>query len=234
MANKKRALVTGVSKGLGRYCALKLKELDYKVIGLSRSPKESLDSTLLDSLHNYESLDLADSSGVEKFIQDLQEIDLLIINSSHRRFGDFANFEESDIKGLIDGSFTNQLLLMHSVLKRMLARNQGAIILVSSKAAYQGYSSGSLYCSTKSAWMAIYESVSREIANSNVALINFLPDSFTTNSGKALGAKDSVERSITKIISRPISQMKSVEVRILNPKNKLFLSLNLLKKLLRK
>lgn len=229
----KVALVTGASRGLGRYCCLSLAKLGYQVIGISRSSFDDLDSELQSSLDRYYSVDLSDTDSVEVVLKEVKEVSLLIVNSSHRRFDEFKNFEKTDIAKLVTGSFTNQLMMMNFWLKGMLERNSGAVILISSKAAYQGYSTGSLYCSVKAAWMSIFESVSKELSDSQVALINFLPDSFSTNSGDPLALKSLVEQKLLQIISRPLNQLRTEEVRVLTLKNKIFQALNLIKKILR-
>ena len=229
----KRALVTGASKGLGKYCCLALAELGYQVIGVSRTIWDDLDSELKSALDTYYSIDLANAESVATVLKEVENVDLLIVNSSHRSFGEFQSFSDEEISKLITGTFTNQLVIMNALMKGMLERNSGAVILLSSKAAYQGYSSGSLYCSVKAAWMSVFESVSKELKGTRVALINFLPDSFTTNSGEPLAAKSLVEKKLLQLISKPLEQMKTTELRILTGRNKALQAFNLIKKLFR-
>jgi short-subunit dehydrogenase len=232
-AKSKIALVTGASRGLGKFCCLTLAKQGYQVIGLSRTSWDKLDSDLQSALITYYSIDLADTQAVATVLKEVKDVDLLVVNSSHRNFGEFQNFIEADISKLITGTFTNQLIMMNTWMKGMLDRNSGAVILVSSKAAYNGYSSGSLYCSVKAAWMSVFESVSKELSTSKVALINFLPDSFTTNSGEPLAAKSLVEKKLLQLLSKPLDQMRTAELRILTRKNKALLAFNLIKKLFR-
>lgn len=229
----KIALVTGASRGLGKFCCLVLAQEGYYVIGLSRTSWDNLDSDLQSALDAYYSIDFADTQALAMVLKKVKSVDLLVINSSHRNFAEFRNFNDTDISTLISGSFTNQLIMMNTWMKGMLDRNSGAVIIVSSKAAYNGYSSGSLYCSVKAAWMSVFESVSKEISESKVALINFLPDSFTTNSGEPLAAKSLVEKKLFELLSKPLDQMRTAELRILIRKNKAFLAINLIKKLFR-
>ena len=81
--------------------------------------------------------------------------------------------------------------------------------------------------------MSVFESVSKELKGTRVALINFLPDSFTTNSGEPLAAKSLVEKKLLQLISKPLEQMKTTELRILTGRNKALQAFNLIKKLFR-
>ena len=180
----KKALVTGVSKGLGRELCLILSSLGYEVHGISRTDKALLDQKLSETLSDYYQIDLAEKNAIEQFInKNSESFDLFILNASDRSFKFFSKFEGNEIESLINCSFTHQLLILNHVLKGMSVNNKGYIMIISSKSGLKGYSSGSLYCAVKSAWITFHESLSRELKGSGIKVLTIIPDSFSDRNG---------------------------------------------------
>ncbi|EMS77665.1 SDR family oxidoreductase [Desulfotignum phosphitoxidans] len=206
----KNALVTGVSKGLGKELCLILNSLGYKVHGISRTDQALLDKALVASLSTYHQIDLGDKTGVEQFINQNSTIfDLLIINAAERTFKNFSDFQGNEIESLINNSFTHQLILLNHVLKTMIQKNRGHIIIISSKSGIKGYSTGSLYCAIKAAWISIHESISRELKHTGIKLVTVIPDSFADTSGNKSSFFNKNVQNIQKIIVNLETDQKS-------------------------
>lgn len=206
----KNALVTGVSRGLGKELCLILNRLGYDVHGISRTDPALLDKTLADSLSTYHQIDLGDKAGVEHFINDNSIfIDLLIINAAERSFKYFSDFQGNEIESLINNSFTHQLILLNHILKIMIQKNRGHIIIISSKSGIKGYSSGSLYCAIKAAWISIHESISRELKHTGIKLVTVIPDSFADTSGNKSSFFNKNVQNIQKIMVNLEKDQKS-------------------------
>lgn len=180
------ALVTGCSKGLGRSFVLLLKAQGYRVIGISRSKFSSLDDDLKDSLDEYVELDLSDRSAVNEFLKGSLKINCLVLNASSRSFQEFNTFSDKEICNAMDGDFTNQLRILRACLDYMTQENFGQIVIISSRSAVSSYSTGSLYCSVKSAWRSLYFSLLKEFKDSGIKFFLFVPDAFSNGRGHEL------------------------------------------------
>lgn len=231
MPDKPKVLVTGCSKGLGRYIVIALYEANYYVIGISRSPYDSLDERLKQNLSEYHSLDLNSSIAVSEFIDNLPLLRAIFLNACHRSFNRFDIFSSKEVYDSINSSFTHQLLILHSVIKKMVGK-EGAVVFINSKAAYKGFSKGSLYCSVKAAWLSVFESCSRDYRNENIRFINFVPDSFSDTNANIFPFNDKVETRIKKVINNLTSQKINEEVKVFTIKSQLFLTIIRLKNLI--
>lgn len=223
---KKTALVTGVSRGLGKEMVFMLNKLGYKVYGLSRSSYDSLSDELKNNLQKYYCIDLSKDNNFLPTYKDLPQLDLLIINAFERKFKNFNQFENEEVQKFIQASFTNQLLLVNHFLNLMISSDRGRIIIISSKAAFKGYSKGSLYCSIKAAWLSFYESVSREIKGTNVSIITVMPDSFSNIEGKRNAFSQKVFNSIFNILKLDDKSGESKSIRIFTLKSRVKVFLN--------
>jgi len=152
---KPRALVTGASAGIGATFARKLSQQGYDLILVARR-RDRLD-TLAHELGGAEVLaaDLtldADVKRVEDWIAAEPRLELLVNNAG---FGVEGPFFERPAEGqdqMHRLHIMATLRLTHAALRTMVPRRKGAIINVSSVAAF-GQSPGSVsYCATK-AWM---------------------------------------------------------------------------------
>lgn len=233
-------LITGGAGGLGKDLALFLGQKDYNIIVLDRLGPDSIEQAFRDRMFDYIQLDLADQEAVKGFIKCYIEnrniaIDVLIINAFSRVFKNFQDFTESEIVDFIHSSFLNQLLIANALLKKMLDSGHGRIITISSKSGIQGYSSGSLYCSLKSAWITFHDSLARELVASkrDVSITTICPDSFSDAAGKKLKHYDFITGKIKTMV---LSALRSQDSAIYFPvtfKTRLVLSWQMVKKIMR-
>lgn len=227
----KKALVTGVSRGLGRELCLILRSLGYEVHGISRTDQTLLDRELNGSLNAYYQVDLTEKKEVDKFInENWGWFDLFFLNASGRSFKFFSKFQDNEIESLINGSFTHQLIILNHVLKAMLTKNKGHIIIISSKSGTKGYSSGSIYCGIKAAWIAIHDSISRELKGSGIKLLTIVPDSFADLKGNKTPFFHRNIRNIRNVVSNLEKFKESKIIYSLTPKTKFLLFLEYCKK----
>ncbi|MCG8550816.1 MAG: SDR family NAD(P)-dependent oxidoreductase [Desulfobacterales bacterium] len=227
----KKALVTGVSRGLGAELCLMLNHLGFQVHGMARTEPALLDNSLAESLSIYHQIDLGEKASVEQFIDENDLFfDLLIINAAERTFRPFSGFQRNEIESLINNSFTHQVILLNYVLGIMLKKNRGSIIIISSKSGIKGYSSGSMYCAVKAAWISVHESISRELKKTGIKIITVIPDSFSDMSGNKSYFFNRNVQNIRKIISNLEKDSKSRIVYSLRPLTRLKLFLEYCRK----
>lgn len=150
------ALITGASSGIGEMFARRLAARGYDLILVARRGDRLrlLASSLVAQTEIIEA-DLTLESGlqaVERAIQDCPRLELLINNAG---FGTLKRFWVADLDGQEQMHRLHVMAtvrLTHSALRGMTERNTGAVVNVSSVAAF-GQSEGNVsYCATK-AWM---------------------------------------------------------------------------------
>ena len=135
-----KALITGASSGLGKELSLKLSELGYDLILVSRNKKalEELKEELKTKVIIYD-YDLSNMDNIYKLYEKTknENIDLLINNAG---FGELKEFIKSDINNdlnMIDLNIKAVHLLTNLYLKDMVNNDSGRILNVSSSAAFQ-------------------------------------------------------------------------------------------------
>lgn len=233
----KNILITGGSSGLGLEISLSYLKRGFKVFILDLKPPDV--DLVKDYSNNVEFsfVDLSNYNNVISFISNNQHIisnvDHLVLNAAPRIFKELANFEMSEIINLINASFTSSTILLHQILQKMIGRTEGSIIIISSKSGLKGYSTGSIYCSMKSAWITFHESLIRELKKSSGVSINTIcPDSFSTIAGDKLSGYEITLKKILKILEGIEKNNNSKLHFPVSTKTKMVLIFNYLQKIL--
>jgi short-subunit dehydrogenase len=148
------ALVTGASSGIGAAFARALAEVGYDLILVSRR-EAKLREIQAETGGEILAADLATDSGVDavaKRIAEVENLDFLVNNAG---FGAKGRFWEAPIEALDSMHRVHVMATMHlthSALPRMVARNRGYVVNVSSVAAF-GQSVGGVSYSATKAWI---------------------------------------------------------------------------------
>ena len=154
------ALITGASAGLGLTFARKLAKAGHDLVLVARR-RERLDAAASEIARDYHVhaevlvADLATDEGVaavEAYIRSLPELEILVNNAG---FGTKGLFVEADIAGQDQMHRLHVLATMHlchAALAKMVPQKKGAIINMSSVAAFTAQAGSVSYGSTK-AWM---------------------------------------------------------------------------------
>ena len=219
MRNKKRViLITGGAQGLGRYLAEHLFKLGHSIIILDIRSFERIPDSYGALMQDYYEVDLSDLMAAENIlniiIQKYKGIDVLINNASIRLFKNYLDFSDSEIERYINVNFKTPILLMKKLFPIMKKNGYGRIINISSKSGFSGYSSGSMYCSTKGALIKFSEAFGRElnVHNDNVTVNVICPDSFRTIGGEKLKGYDRIINIITKVVDSIMISYRNAEV----------------------
>ncbi len=194
--NKKLALVTGASSGIGRDIARELAKRGYSLILVARDNKklEQLKKEL-----NVEvtviPMDLANYENCKKLHEEVKNnfknIDVLINNAG---FGEFGFFTETNLDkeiNLINTNITAVHILTKLFLKDMQRADRGNILNVASIA---GFLPGPLmvaYYSSKSYVLRLSQSLREELKKqkSNVKISVLCPGPVNTNFNNVAGVK---------------------------------------------
>ena len=155
----KRALVTGASAGIGEATARALSAAGAEVwLAARRADRLEALAAELGGAHALP-LDVRDESAVRAALAGL-ELDVVIVNAGLGK--GMSSIQEGDPDGWTQMLDTNVKGLLHVVrhtLPGMVARERGDLVLLGSVAGRQVYPGRNVYCATKHAVRALYESL---------------------------------------------------------------------------
>lgn len=163
MSEKRTALVTGATSGIGEATARLLADHNYRLILCGRR-KERLDNLKSDLGSKTDvtvlSFDVRNKKEVSEAFQSLDEkwkqIDILINNAGNAHgLAPIQSGSVEDWDAMIDINVKGLLYVSHEVLPGMVERNQGHIINIGSIAGKEAYPNGNVYCASKFAVDAI-------------------------------------------------------------------------------
>ncbi|WP_373036536.1 SDR family oxidoreductase [Sulfurimonas sp.] len=170
----KTAIVTGASSGIGKEICKRLLEINYKVIGISRSiTKEDFNNTLFSALQ----ANLADEKSTLKACESLRDEDInILINCAG--FGRFEPHEELSPKTITDMTFLNLTapMLLTNALLRSLKKNNGYLININSIEAIKTSKFAGVYSASKAGLKAFSDSLFEETRKSGLSVTNINPD----------------------------------------------------------
>jgi len=175
------ALVTGASSGIGEAVARALHGSGCRLVLAARRRErlEGLAAELGDA--QVVTLDVRDADAVAQALEGL-ELDLVVANAGLAygtepvQQGNTA--EWSDV---IDTNVKGVLHVARAALPGMLARGRGDFVTMGSVAGRQVYPGGAVYCASKHAVRAIYESMRVDCAGSGVRFTTVDPGMVETD-----------------------------------------------------
>ncbi|WP_456401346.1 SDR family NAD(P)-dependent oxidoreductase [Persephonella sp.] len=178
---KKTVLITGASKGIGKSLALRFKEKDFFVIGVSRSDIDyDIDLKI--------KADLTNETDRKNLVNGISEIDILINNAGVGMYESWENTDIRDLRYLFELNFFSVVDLTLKLIPN-LKKNSGSIINISSVAGklYVPYMGG--YCASKYALNAFSYSLKAELHSYNIHVMNVIVGRINTGfSNRALGS----------------------------------------------
>ena len=148
MNQRKQALVTGASSGIGLAITRQLLAQGYRVTGISRRGQV----TGLDDNFVPESLDLEDLERVERRIGELlKEIafDCFIHAAGRGDFGSIEQFSRAQIEASMRVNLLSGMLICRGLVPQMRRLGRGRMVFIGSESALQAGRKGSLYSAAK-------------------------------------------------------------------------------------
>jgi len=175
----KKVVVTGASSGIGEAITLKLLNLNYNVIGISRN--------ILKEHFNHENFtplqaDLSSEKDTLSTCRALKDKGVFILINC-AGFGKFEPHEELSSKIITDMVYLNLTapLLLTNALLRDLKKNDGYLININSIEAIKTSKFAGVYSATKAGLKAFGDSLFEETRKSGLSITNINPDMTQSN-----------------------------------------------------
>ena len=174
-------LLSGGSRGLGLAIARSLLASNYRVATFSRKSTAELEKlrTEYPDLLTHLAGDMAESPSLTRVVGTVEKmigpIEVLINNAGIAHDGVLAGMPPEQIERLIQVNLTGSLLLSRLVIRRMLLRNAGNIINISSIIGLRGYSGLAAYSATKAGMDGMTRALARELGSRNIRVNAIAP-----------------------------------------------------------
>lgn len=176
MANK-FAIITGASSGIGRELA-KLAAADgYDVLLAADTPFVDNTAELHGAAETLD-VDLATFEGVDRLIEAAggRQIDLLCANAGHGLGRGFLDQDPAEWRHVLDTNVTGTIYLLQKVLKQMVARDDGKVLVTGSIAGFIPGSFQAVYNGSKAFVDNFTDALRNEIKESKgVTLTTLMP-----------------------------------------------------------
>ncbi|BCL37204.1 SDR family oxidoreductase [Nostoc sp. MS1] len=220
---KRRALITGASSGIGKATALAFAKAGIDVALVSRS-QEKLASVVEATKHTgvvakAYNVDLADVSQVETKIQaiatDFGDIDILVNNAGIGYTGTLSETPLTDWQQVINLNLTSVFECIKGILPRMRDRHTGTIINVSSIAAKQAFPGWGAYSVSKAGLMALSQTLAQEERVNGIRVTAICPGAVNTEIWDTETVKADFDRS--KMLTPEIVAQSILHVALLPP-----------------
>jgi len=180
---KKKILITGASRGIGKSLALKSKENGYVVVGTSTS-KRGVQELENEGILGLE-LNLNDDRSIKEFnnflIKDHSDIEILINNAGITRDNIVLRMSDEEWADVLNIHLNGTFQISKTVLKFMLKKKWGRIINITSTSASIGNKGQANYSAAKAGVEAFSKSLAKEVGSRAITVNSVAPGYIETD-----------------------------------------------------
>lgn len=186
---KKYALVTGASSGIGWHIAKELAQRGYSIVAVSNQPEQlKVLKEELEKAHSISvvcmNINLAQAEAAKQVFDQCEikqlEIEILVNNAGMLVFGEAAKVEYARASDILQLHITTPALLCHLFGKKMIARDAGYILNVSSISAVMPYPVISFYGPSKTFLRYFTRALRAEMKPNKINVTCLLPGATAT------------------------------------------------------
>jgi 3-oxoacyl-[acyl-carrier protein] reductase len=177
---RRRAVVTGASRGIGRAIALALAAEGAEVIAVARDGEKLRELTMPSSIIAH-SADLSRAADIEGLSQELQQADILVFNTGGPPFGTAAQTSDALWTTQFEAMFLSAVRLTRAALPGMRQRGFGRIMLVVSSGVIQPIPNLAISNALRSALVGWAKTLSAEVAAEGVTVNCLAPGRIATD-----------------------------------------------------
>lgn len=173
----KFAIITGASSGIGAELAKLAAKDGYELLLVADTPFVDASAGLAGTVETLET-DLSTIEGVDRLLDAARgrQVDLLCANAGHGLGHAFLDQDLADWRHVIDTNITGTLYLVQKVLRQMVARDDGKILVTGSIAGFIPGSFQAVYNGTKAFVDNFTDALRNEIKDSKgVTLTTLMP-----------------------------------------------------------
>lgn len=200
----KTALITGSTAGIGFAIAESLAAEGAKVILNGRTAErveaaaQRIKTANSDARVSVVAADLSTAEGAEELISSVPEVDILVNNVGIFEPKPFAQITDEDWLKFYDANVMSGVRLSRHYLPKMIEKDWGRIVFISSESAVQIPSEMIHYGMTKAAQIAIARGIAETTAGTKVTVNSVLPGPTASEGVSTFVEQMADEQSISK------------------------------------
>ena len=212
MNERKVALVTGATRGIGKAIALELADNGYDIVLNYRNANDELKQTqkeieeknvncflVYGDISKFEDCENIAKQAIEEF----GRIDVLVNNAGITRDGLIMRMKKEDFESVIDTNLTGTFNMTRNIVPFMIKQKNGRIINLSSVVGITGNAGQTNYSASKAGVIGFTKSLAKEVASRNILVNAIAPGFIETDMTKVLS--DNVKEAILNQI--PLKRM---------------------------
>ncbi len=220
MSEKKVALVTGASRGIGKACALELAKAGYDVAISYAGNDEAANKTveelkLLNIKAKAYKYNVADkdacAKAVEDVLADFGKVDVLVNNAGITRDGLFMRMSAENWDAVINTNLSSAFYMTSPIIRTMIKQRSGCIINMSSIVGQYGNAGQANYSAAKAGLIGFTKSLAKELGSRNIRVNAIAPGFIQTDMTKDLDTEKMVEHIPLKRLGQPEDIAKTVK-----------------------
>lgn len=220
MENKKVALVTGGSRGIGKACAVELAKAGCDVIINYAGNEEAANKTVeelkvLGSNSKAMKFDVSNQELVEAAIKEIMDeykrIDVLVNNAGITRDGLFMRMSAQNWLNVINTNLNSAYFVTNPVSKIMIKQRSGAIVNMASISGIYGNAGQANYSTAKAGLIGFTKALAKELASRNIRVNAVAPGFIQTDMTKDLPQEQIVDKIPLKRLGEPEDIAKTVK-----------------------
>lgn len=185
MSSRKLAIVTGASSGIGLEIAKLAAQDGYDLIVAADTPFVEAGPALKDLGANVEQIeaDLATQQGVDQLLQKIgdRRVDVLVANAGHGLGHAFLDQSPDEWQHVINTNITGTLVLIQPIVKRMVQRGEGKVLITGSIAGHLAGTFQAVYNGSKAFIDSFSAALDEELRDTGVTVTCLKPGATETN-----------------------------------------------------
>ena len=195
MTERKVALITGASRGIGKACAIELAKAGYDIavnyagnVEAANKTIEELKALGVDAqafkfdVSNQEEA----AKGVEEVLAIFARIDVLVNNAGITRDGLFMRMSAENWDAVINTNLSSAFYVSQPVVKIMMKQRSGSIVNMSSVVGVSGNAGQANYSAAKAGLIGLTKTLAKELGSRGIRVNAVAPGFINTDMTKDL------------------------------------------------
>ena len=172
--NRKKALVTGASRGIGKAIAIELAKSGYDIYAVCKHSVQVLEEFCLGLEKEYGisaeafQTDVASAESVDQLFEQIEDMDVVVNNAGISHIGLMTDMSVEEWQAVMDTNLNSLFFVCRRAVPFMLRKRKGKIINISSVWGNVGASMEVAYSASKGGMNAFTKALAKELAPSNI------------------------------------------------------------------
>jgi len=196
--DKRVAIVTGASRGIGRGIAKRLAKDGRHVVAVARNAEQlqSLEAEIIAAggTCEHRTCDIADGLAVQRMVEEVSEkhgrLDILVNNAGITKDGLIMRMSDADFDEVINVNLRSVFIACRAASRPMLRGKFGRVVNIGSVSGVEGNKGQANYASAKAGVIGLTKSIAKELGAKGITANVVAPGFVETDMTAFLGPDD--------------------------------------------